>query len=280
VEQLAALVLENGQLVTEVSRQLDEVRRSRRRIVEAGDAERARIERNMHDAVQQRLVAAALTLRRADRNLPQEDAIDLLRQGADQVETALSELRDVVHGLNPQVVSGGLLGALESLSERSSTPVRLTSSLHSAPLPEAVAVTAYYVVAEAMTNAEKHALASLIEIDVSVETNDSGANCLLIRVRDNGLGGARFLPGRGVLGLQDRVEAFGGTLAMSSPTGGGTSLTVSLPLQTPQVDPPGRTRDPAATAAKEHPPVRHPVEIHPSSRPMNDEATAPEQEPS
>ncbi len=229
VEQLASLVLENELLLAQVRGQLEEVRQSRRRIVEAGDAERSRVERNMHDAVQQRLVAAALLLRRADRDLPFPQVLELLRQGADQVDTALGELRNIVRGLHPQVVDRGLVEALESISERASVPIRLTSELDSKSLPEATAVTAFYVAAEAITNAEKHARASVVSVHVRLEHSDDAE--LVLTVEDDGVGGAVATTGGGLAGLRDRVDAYGGTLVVASTVTDGTRLTAVLPLE-------------------------------------------------
>jgi signal transduction histidine kinase len=226
VQQLAGLVLQNDALLVQVQRQLAEVQESRRRIVEAGDAERARVERNMHDAVQQRLVAATLLLRRADRDLPAARVLELLRQGAGEVETALIELRDIVHGMHPQVLGdGGLAGAIESISERSTVMIRLATDFGEDPLPEVAAMTAYYVTAEAVTNVEKHAQATVVNLRMSASASD-----LVLTVQDDGVGGAVVTPGGGLAGLRDRVEAYGGTLTVTSPAGHGTNLAVTLPL--------------------------------------------------
>jgi signal transduction histidine kinase len=238
VEQLAGLVLENERLLAQVRGQLDEVRESRRRIVEAGDTERARVERNMHDAVQQRLVAAVLLLRRADRDLPRQEMLELLRDGADGVNIALGELRNIVRGLHPQVVERGLVAAIESISERAVVPIRLTSELGAASLPQATAVTAYYVIAEGVTNAEKYARATML--DVRLELRESfGSSSLFLSVHDDGVGGAVVTPGGGLAGLRDRVEAYGGSLTLASNEPGGTRLSVALPL-----DPDASHRDP------------------------------------
>jgi signal transduction histidine kinase len=229
VEQLAGLVLENELLLAQVRRQLDDVRESRRRIVEAGDAERARVERNMHDAVQQRLVVAALLLRRADRDLPVPQVLDLLRQGADQVDTALGELRNIVRGLHPQVVDRGLIGAIESISERASVAIRLTSDIGSTPLPEATAVTAFYVTAEAITNVEKHARATVVNVRLGLTPSPEPE--LLLTVEDDGVGGAVVTPGGGLAGLRDRVDAYGGSLTVTSSVTDGTRLSITLPLE-------------------------------------------------
>jgi len=226
VQRMAALVLDNEQLLERVNRQLDEVRQSRRRIVEAGDAERARIERNMHDAVQQRLVAAALVLRRAERAASVALVSELLHQGTEGVETALRELREVVRGLHPPVlVERGLPGAIESICERSTVAVHMRAELGTRQLPAAAAITAYYIAAEAVTNVEKHAAASCVTIGLRVEDEK-----LVLTVDDDGIGGALFVVGGGLAGLRDRVEAYGGNLAVRSVLGLGTQLKVAIPL--------------------------------------------------
>ncbi|MCW2848308.1 MAG: histidine kinase, partial [Marmoricola sp.] len=239
VEQLAALVLENDRLLGQLEQQLANVRESRRRIVEAGDAERARVERNMHDAVQQRLVAALLLLRRADRDLKQSRGVELLQQGADEIETALRDLRDIVRGMHPHViVEGGLQAAIESISERATVAIRYTSSFGETDVPIATSVTAYYVIAEAVTNVEKHAHATVTDIQVSREDKQPANPTLLIVVADDGVGGATLTEGGGLAGLRDRAEAFGGALTVTSVPRRGTRLVVRLPLSG-ELDPGG-----------------------------------------
>ncbi|MCU1444248.1 MAG: Two-component system sensor kinase [Cryobacterium sp.] len=226
IERMATLVLDNEQLLAHVNRQLQEVRDSRRRIVEAGDAERIRIERNMHDAVQQRLVAAALLLRRAERGAAVDHVPELLGSGAQEVETALQELREVVRGFNPPVLGErGLLAAIESITERSTVAVRVTAASRIENVPPALAATAYCVAAEAVTNAEKHARATLVAVGLQIQ-DDS----LLTSVDDNGVGGAMMGAGGGLAGLRDRVEAYGGSLDIDSTPGRGTRLVATLPL--------------------------------------------------
>ncbi|GAA3292993.1 sensor histidine kinase [Dactylosporangium vinaceum] len=218
VLRMAALVLDN-QL------RLDEIQRSRRRIVEAADAERRRIERNIHDGVQQRLIAASLLLRRAQR--AGADGSPLLSQGLSELDTAVAELREIARGMNPPaLVTHGLAGALESLAERSRVAVRVDDRAGAAAreLGEETAATAYYVALEAVTNAEKH---GGDDVELRLTTVDGE---LVIAVRDNGSGGAVFVPGGGLEGLRDRVEAGGGRLSLDSAPGGGTRLTAALPL--------------------------------------------------
>ncbi|WP_344619040.1 sensor histidine kinase [Dactylosporangium salmoneum] len=216
VLRMAALVLDHRD-------QLAEVRRSRLRIVEAADAERRRIERNIHDGVQQRLIAASLLLRRAERAGGDGP---LLRQGLSELDTAVAELREIARGMNPPaLVLHGLAGALESLAERSRVAVHVDDRVGGAALGEETAATAYYVALEAVTNAEKHAGADAVELTLTAGETD-----LVLRVRDTGAGGAAFVPGGGLEGLRDRVEAGGGTLSLHSPPGGGTRLEARLPL--------------------------------------------------
>nr|BFE61287.1 sensor histidine kinase [Dactylosporangium thailandense] len=219
VLRMAALVLDN-QL------RLDEVRRSRRRIVEAADAERRRIERNIHDGVQQRLIAAALLLRRAQRAAGSSALLD---QGLCELDTAVAELREIARGMNPPaLVLHGLAGALESLAERSRVAVRVDDRVGGAVLGDETAATAYYVALEAVTNAGKHGGSDDVELRLTAVDGD-----LVVLVRDTGSGGAAFVPGGGLEGLRDRVEACGGRLLLHSPPGGGTRLTARLPLTTP-----------------------------------------------
>jgi signal transduction histidine kinase len=226
--------------------QLDEVRRSRRRLVEAADAERRRIERNIHDGVQQRLIAASLLLRRAQRATGtggnsatgagsggRDSGGALLEQGLAALDTAVADLREIARGMNPPaLVMHGLAGALESIAERSRVAVHIDDRAEAAPaIGEETAVTAYYVALEAVTNAEKHGAADLVELRLTTVDGQ-----LLVTVRDTGTGGAAFVPGGGLEGLRDRVEACGGRLSLSSPPGGGTLLAARLPLSAPDTE--------------------------------------------
>ncbi|WP_157546120.1 sensor histidine kinase [Hamadaea tsunoensis] len=222
VQRMVALVLANQLLLAEVEAQLRDVRDSRRRIVEAGDAERRRVERNVHDGVQQRLIAASLLLHRGQRGTGDPA---LVRQGAAELDTAIGELREIVRGLNPSVLAQhGLLGAVESIAERSAVAVTVEDTLER-EVPADLAVTAYYVTLEAVANAEKHAAASVI----SVRLANTGS-AIRLTVRDDGAGRAGFVAGGGLIGVRDRVEACGGTLDLCSPPGSGTTLTAVLPL--------------------------------------------------
>lgn len=205
---------------------------SRARIVAAADESRRRIERDLHDGIQQRLVTLALKLRTVDVDLPPEatelrDSLAAVRAG---LVEAVEELREVTRGIHPAILSDGGLGpALRTLSRRSSVPVE--SDLHVGDrLPSTVEAAAYYVAAEAMTNVAKHAGASFIDLRAVV-----AEDVLLMTIRDDGTGGADPSRGSGLIGLIDRVEALGGTLAVDSPEGAGTTLRVVLPLDDRQV---------------------------------------------
>jgi signal transduction histidine kinase len=200
---------------------------SRARIVAAGDEARRRIERDLHDGAQQRLVSLGLKLRSAEASLP-PDLGSVRKQLAEIVDglTGVStDLQEISRGLHPAILSRGGLGpALKTLARRSSVPVELRLGVDQR-LPDSVEVAAYYVVAESLTNAAKHAQAS--EVRVTVETD--GHNVRL-SIQDDGIGGADSGRGSGLTGLADRVEALGGHLQLSSPIGSGTSLLATIPF--------------------------------------------------
>jgi signal transduction histidine kinase len=202
----------------------DELMASRARIVTAGDEARRRIERDLHDGAQQRLVTLTMRVRSLEADLPTDS--DVKRQIAELAEelgAASEELRQFSHGIHPAVLSNaGLRPALRSLCRRAAMPVELSVNVERR-LPESVEVAAYYVVAEALTNAAKHAGASLVT--VSVKADDVHV-CL--SVADNGVGSANPR-GSGLLGLKDRVEALGGRLDVTSREGEGTTLTAEIP---------------------------------------------------
>ena len=200
---------------------------SRARIVAAADENRRRIERDLHDGAQQRLATLVVQLRAAAGNLTAgpEELRDVLAEAANAVTAALNEVREIARGIHPAVLSeGGLAPALRALARRSAVPVKLTVST-SGRLAERIEVTAYYVVSELLTNAVKHARASVVH--VTLEQPDK---TLHLSVRDNGVGGADPARGSGLIGLRDRVEAIGGTVVIQSPAGAGTTVLVSLPL--------------------------------------------------
>jgi signal transduction histidine kinase len=200
---------------------------SRARLVAAADEARRRLERDLHDGAQQRLVSLGLQLRVAEASVP-EHLADLREQLADLVSglTGVSmDLREISHGIHPAILSSGGLGpALKTLARRSTVPVSVDVAID-LRLPDSAEVAAYYVVAEALTNAAKHARAS--EAEVSAHADDK---CLYLSIRDNGIGGADSRGGSGLIGLMDRVEALGGRMRVVSPPGNGTSLDVTIPI--------------------------------------------------
>jgi signal transduction histidine kinase len=199
---------------------------SRARIVEAGDAERRRLERNLHDGAQQRLVSLALNLRLAARACDPDDATALAAfdRAGEELSQALEELRELARGIHPAVLSDrGLEPAIEALVARTPVPVRIAIELEQ-PLPEPVEAAAYYVVAEALTNAAKHSHAS--EVSVRIARENGFAR---IEVADDGVGGADTEGGSGIRGLVDRVEALGGRLTLESPLGSGTTVLAAIP---------------------------------------------------
>jgi signal transduction histidine kinase len=204
-----------------------ELTASRARVVAAGDDALRRIERDLHDGTQQRLVSLGLELRAAEAMVPPES--DELRarlsHAAQGLAEAVEDLQEISRGIHPAILSKGGLGpALKALARRSAVPVELDLRVDRR-LPEPVEVTAYYVVSEALTNAAKHANPSVIRVEA-----EAADGAVRIAVRDDGAGGADPDHGSGLVGLQDRVEAIGGLLEVTSPPGGGTSLLVTIPL--------------------------------------------------
>jgi signal transduction histidine kinase len=204
-----------------------ELTTSRARVVAAADEARRKIERDLHDGIQQRLVSLGLELRAAESAVPSglDELKAQLSRTASRLAGVVEELQEVSRGIHPAILSKGGLGpALKGLARRSSVPVELDLRVPRR-LPERVEVAAYYVVSEALTNAAKHAQASAVE--VCAEADDS---LLRVSVSDDGIGGAEPRRGSGLIGLRDRVEALGGTLEIASPAEGGTSLVVTIPL--------------------------------------------------
>jgi GAF domain-containing protein len=204
-----------------------ELEASRARIVATADATRRKIERDLHDGAQQRLVSLSLQLRAAEAAVPPE--LGGLRVELSQVVEGqtgvLEELREIAQGIHPATLAeGGLAPALRMLARRSPIPVEHDVRVEDR-LPEPVEVAAYYVVSEALANVAKHACASLVHVAVA-----AGDGVLRVAVRDNGLGGADPAVGSGLVGLKDRAEAIGGKLSLESPPGAGTSLLVELPV--------------------------------------------------
>ena len=221
----AALALANERLQAELRAKVDELRASRARIVQAGDEERRRIERNLHDGAQQRLLALSFSLGLAESEVPEElEKVRGLVGGAkEELGRAIDELRELAHGIHPQILSErGLAAALETLAARSPVPVRVSAPEER--LPEPVEAAAYYVIAEALANATKHAQARRLDIRV-----DRQNGTLAIEVADDGVGGASTSAGSGLRGLLDRVEALDGRLYVTSPAGGGTTIRAEIP---------------------------------------------------
>jgi signal transduction histidine kinase len=221
----AAIALEQGRLHAELRARLGELRGSRARVIEAGQKERQRLERNLHDGAQQRLIALSLDLGLLEERLGHDlDAADRLREARQEIALSLAELRDVAQGLHPAVVSGhGLAVALESLAAHASVPVRLIVELDGR-LREQLEVAAYYVVAESLTNVGKHAHATSVTVDVGRVNGQ-----VVVEVVDDGVGGADTEGGSGLRGLADRVESLGGRLRVWTPTGGGTRVRAEIP---------------------------------------------------
>jgi predicted ATPase/signal transduction histidine kinase len=219
--ELVATAIANAQVKTEVTA-------SRARIVAAADETRRRIERDLHDGVQQRLVTQSLLLANIRERVPADVRADV-DEVRDDLAATRQELRDLCQGVHPAVLlEVGLVAAIRTLARRSPLPVRVHARV-GARLPGSCAVTAYYVAAEAFTNAAKHAHASAV--DILIEADDG---TLTVQVSDDGDGGADASRGSGLTGLRDRVEAVGGSMSLDSAAGAGTVLTARLP-----VDPPG-----------------------------------------
>jgi signal transduction histidine kinase len=218
---LVATAISNAQTRAELTA-------SRVRIVGAADETRRRIERDLHDGTQQRLVSLALDLRNAQATVPPEATELKARLGktAEGLAGAVDDLQEISRGIHPAILSDGGLGpALKGLARRSALPVKLDVGPLER-LPQAVETAAYYVVAEALANAIKHASASVAHVALEVRDRTLG-----VSIRDDGVGGADPANGSGLVGLRDRVEALGGTIAVTSPPGQGTSMILELPVE-------------------------------------------------
>jgi signal transduction histidine kinase len=205
----------------------DDLKASRARVVAAADEARRRIERDLHDGTQQRLISVGLMLHDAQASVPAElnDLKDHLSRTAQCVQQALVDLQEISRGLHPAIlINDGLRAALKMLARRSTVAVRLNVSLRER-LPRSVELAVYYVVSEALANAAKHAHASVVHVDLT-----AGDSAVRLVIRDDGIGGADLMQGSGLTGLTDRVEAVGGTLTVTSPQGGGTLLLAEIPI--------------------------------------------------
>jgi signal transduction histidine kinase len=222
----AGLALENERLQADLRARLAELQASRARIVEAADAERRRLERNLHDGTQQRLVSISMALALAASKLASDpqDARRVLEEARASLGTALQDLRELSQGIHPAVLTERGLGpALQELVYLAPMPIKLVVP-DEGRLPESIEAAAYYVVAEALANVAKYAAADVVSI--TVEQSNGTA---VVEVVDDGLGGADPARGSGLRGLSDRVEALGGTLVVESPRGAGTRLTAEIP---------------------------------------------------
>jgi signal transduction histidine kinase len=207
---------------------VDDLRTARQRIIAAADAERRRIERDLHDGAQQRMVSVAITLGLAEQRFKTdpESAAQLVAQAREEAQAAVKELRELARGIHPAVLSDHGLGpALEALASRAPVPVDV-SGVPESPLSHEVEVCAYFVTAEALTNVAKYARANSASVELTVEDDR-----LRVQVRDDGVGGADPAVGTGLRGLRDRVDALDGELDVESPPGGGTTVTVKVPLR-------------------------------------------------
>lgn len=225
VAAAAAIAVDNARLHAELRARLEELKGSRARIVEAGQRERQRLERNLHDGAQQRLIALSLELNLIEQQIAADTgAATRLRGARHEIAASLDELREIARGLHPAVVSGhGLDVALEQLAARASVPVTLTVATQGR-LPESLEVVAFYLVSESLANIGKYARASAATVAVT------RANAqLVVEVVDDGIGGADTDRGSGLRGLADRVEALGGLLRVWSPLDGGTRVRAELP---------------------------------------------------
>jgi signal transduction histidine kinase len=221
----ASMALEHARLQAEVQAQLEQVRASRARIVEAGDAERRRLERDLHDGAQQRLVTLSLALGMArDRAAADPELGSLIESASKEAREALTELRELARGIHPAVLTEtGLAGAIQALVERSPVATTVTS-VPGGRFLAAIEATAYFVVSEALTNVVRHAMADSAEVMICQRDGR-----LVVQVSDDGAGGARPEGGSGLRGLADRVASVGGVLRVDSPPGCGTRLEADLP---------------------------------------------------
>jgi signal transduction histidine kinase len=213
-----------------VTAQMSDLRDARSRIIEAADAERRRIERDLHDGAQQRLVALSINLRMAEKRAAEGDpaAAELVRSANEEAGLALRELRDLARGIHPAILTNrGLAAALDDLAGRALVPVELVA-VPSQRLPDPVESTVYFVVSECLANIGKHAEATEASVAVTVVGDE-----VEVIVKDDGVGGADLGNGSGLQGLEDRVRALEGCVDVDSPAGGGTTVMATIPLSAP-----------------------------------------------
>jgi signal transduction histidine kinase len=224
------LRVENRRLEAELRAQTEELKRSRARLVAAGDAERRRLERDLHDGAQSRFVATALRLRRAQAKAPPgSELAHLLDEAIGDLMIGIDELRELARGIHPAVLTQrGLVPALESLATRAPLEVEVYAGFGEGRLPGPVETAAYFAVSEALANVAKHAGAD--RVTVHVRHSDGR---LRIDVADNGCGGATAGSGSGLRGLADRIGALDGRLELDSPPGAGTTLRLEIPSPAP-----------------------------------------------
>ena len=222
----AALALENQRLSAELRARIDELRTSRARLVAAGDAERRRLERDLHDGAQSRLVSLAMKLRLAHRRAQDHPELAaLLDESSAELQASLDELRELARGIHPAVLTDRGLGpALEMLANRAPVPSRSRATCPS-DLPAPVVTALYFVASEALANVAKYASAAHVTV-----TFERGADRVVVEVADDGVGGADVASGSGLRGLADRVAALDGRLGVDSPRGAGTRLRAEIPL--------------------------------------------------
>jgi signal transduction histidine kinase len=228
VAAAATLSLENERLASDLRAKVDELSASRARIVESGDAARRRLERDLHDGAQQRLVSLALSLRILRSKLDGDpEALRELEAARRELDQALDELRELARGIHPSVLSDrGLNAALEALAHRAPLPVELELATNGGRLPDRVESASYFVVAEALTNVAKYARATHASVNI---TRHDGQ--VLVEVSDDGVGGADLAVGSGLRGLLDRVSALGGRLEVDSQPGRGTTIRAKIPCE-------------------------------------------------
>jgi signal transduction histidine kinase len=220
-----ALALENQRPAAELLARIEELSTARARLIEAGDAERRRLERDLHDGAQSRLVALALKLRLARTQLePGSRAATLLEESSAELQASLDELRALARGIHPAVLTQrGLAAALRALADRAPGPVEI-EGVPPERLPPAIETAVYFVVAEALTNVAKYADARSATVTLT-----RAAGELAVEVADDGVGGADAASGTGLRGVTDRVGALGGRLELESPSGGGTRVRARIP---------------------------------------------------